>query len=426
MRPLVIQYTKRKQAEDELQKANNNLEVRVTERTAELAEAYNKLKEEIRERIHAEEAIKKTLDYMNALRSIDRAIISSIDLRTTLDTFLEQAKTQLNVDAAAVLVANRKTQMLEYVNVKGFRSKALKHTQLKMNDGNVGRAAIERRIVIIPHIQKEHGGLAIEKLVSDEHFITYCAVPLIARGRVKGVMELFHRNAFSADPEWIDFVEALADQGAIAIDNSTMFDELQRSNDELFLAYDSTIEGWSRAMDLRDKETEGHSRRVTEMTLRIAREMGISDEDLVHVRRGALLHDIGKMGIPDSILLKPGPLTDEEWVIMKRHPEFAHEMLSPIEYLQPALDIPYCHHEKWDGSGYPKGLKGREIPMAARIFAVTDVWDALTSVRPYRPVWPEEKVLEHVRSLGGTHFDPDVLEVFLKINNKLQKRVVTT
>ncbi len=144
--------------------------------------------------------------------------------------------------------------------------------------------------------------------------------------------------------------------------------------------------------------------------------MGVSEEEIVHIRRGALLHDIGKMGIPDSILLKPGPLTDEEWVTMRKHPQHAYDMLSPIAYLNPALDIPYCHHEKWDGSGYPRGLAGPQIPLAARIFAVVDVWDALRSDRPYRARWPEEKVREHIRSLAGTHFDPQVAEVFLNMD----------
>jgi HD-GYP domain-containing protein (c-di-GMP phosphodiesterase class II) len=174
-------------------------------------------------------------------------------------------------------------------------------------------------------------------------------------------------------------------------------------------------------MDLRDKETEGHTQRVTEMTLRIARELGIKDEALVHIRRGALLHDMGKMGIPDNVLLKPGTLTDEEWKIMKLHPVYAYDMLYPIDYLRPALDIPYCHHEKWDGTGYPRGLKGKEIPLAARIFAVVDVWDALCSDRPYRPAWPIENVVEHVRSLSGTHFDPEIIEVFLKTFENMNK-----
>jgi len=189
--------------------------------------------------------------------------------------------------------------------------------------------------------------------------------------------------------------------------------DLQRLNVELALAYDTTLEGWSRALDLRDKETEGHSRRVTEMTVGLARAMGMSEGELVHVRRGALLHDIGKMGIPDSILLKPALLTEEQTEIMRRHPVYAYELLSPIDYLRPALDIPYCHHEQWDGTGYPRGLQGEQIPLAARIFAVVDVWDALRSHRPYRLGWPEDRAREHIRSLAGTHFDPKVVEVFL-------------
>jgi len=186
-------------------------------------------------------------------------------------------------------------------------------------------------------------------------------------------------------------------------------------NSELVHAYDATIEGWSRALDLRDHEAEGHSRRVTEMTLRLAVAVGIPPEDLIHVRRGALLHDIGKMGVPDRILLKPGLLDAGEWEIMRRHPDLAREMLTPTAFLHPALDIPYCHHEKWDGTGYPRGLRGEEIPLPARLFALVDVWDALTSDRPYRSAWPREGVLDHLRSLAGTHFDPAIVSVFLRL-----------
>ena len=188
---------------------------------------------------------------------------------------------------------------------------------------------------------------------------------------------------------------------------------LNRSAQELRSAYGHTIEGWSRALDLRDKETEGHSCRVSEQSVRLAAELGLGEEELIHVRRGALLHDIGKMGIPDQILFKPGPLTDDEWAIMRRHPTFAFELLAPIDYLRPSIDIPYCHHEKWDGSGYPRGLKGEEIPLAARIFAVIDVWDALTSDRPYRPAWPREMARNLIREEAGRHFDPCVVEIFL-------------
>jgi putative two-component system response regulator len=190
---------------------------------------------------------------------------------------------------------------------------------------------------------------------------------------------------------------------------------LEQAHLQLLSAYDATIEGWSRAMDLRDKETEGHTQRVTLLSERLARLAGINEDELIFVRRGSLLHDIGKLGVPDSILLKPDKLTEEEWVTMRKHPQYAYDMIYPIEYLRPSLDIPYCHHEKWDGSGYPRGLKGEEIPLCARIFAIIDVWDALTSDRPYRPSWDKQKTMKHINDEAGKHFDPHIVELFNKL-----------
>jgi PAS domain S-box-containing protein len=187
---------------------------------------------------------------------------------------------------------------------------------------------------------------------------------------------------------------------------------LARSHAELSEAYDTTLIGWARALELRDAETQGHSTRVTGLTVEMARLAGLTAEELVHVRRGALLHDIGKMAIPDAILLKPGALTDDEWVTMRRHPQYAYDMLLPIEFLRPALAIPLSHHERWDGAGYPNGLAGEAIPLPARLFAVVDVWDALCSVRPYKEAWPEERVLGHIRGLSGTHFDALAIALF--------------
>jgi len=360
--------------------------------------------------------IKTQLDRLSSLRSIDRAILGSIDMRIILDVFVDQVMKQLNTDAVSLLLLNPATHILGQYYSKGFRTEVLKYTRLRLGQGYAGRAAVQRSIISIPDIREHADGFKASEDFVREDFISYCAVPLIAKGEVKGVLELFSRTQFDPDQDWLEFLEAIADQGAIAIDNATMFERLQRSNIDLSIAYDNTIEGWSRAMDMRDKETEGHSQRVTELTIRIAQHMGIKDEHLVNMRRGALLHDMGKLGIPDSILLKPGKLSDDEWVIMKKHPEYAHEMLYPVEHLRPALDIPYCHHEKWDGTGYPQGLKGERIPIAARIFAVVDVWDALCSDRPYRAAWPKEKVVEHIRFLAGSHFDPEVLEAFFQLN----------
>jgi cyclic di-GMP phosphodiesterase len=191
--------------------------------------------------------------------------------------------------------------------------------------------------------------------------------------------------------------------------------KLQEANAHLLSAYEATIEGWSHALDLRDRETEGHSQRVTELTVKLAQALGMSDDDIVHLRRGALLHDMGKIGVPDSILYKPAALTDEEWAIMRKHPQFVYDMLSSVEYLRPALNIPYCHHEKWDGTGYPRRLKGEQIPLAARLFAVADVWDALTSDRPYRPAWSQEDALTFIREQSGSHFDPQVVDLFFRV-----------
>ena len=190
---------------------------------------------------------------------------------------------------------------------------------------------------------------------------------------------------------------------------------IEQAHVQLLSAYDATIEGWSRAMDLRDKETEGHTLRVTELSEKLARMAGVDEIELTYMRRGALLHDMGKLGVPDSILLKADKLTDEEWDIMRKHPQYAYDMIQPIEYLRPALDIPYCHHEKWDGSGYPRGLKGEEIPLSARIFAIVDVWDAITSDRPYRPAWDKQKAMEYINGETGKHFDPQVVVLFNKM-----------
>jgi HD-GYP domain-containing protein (c-di-GMP phosphodiesterase class II) len=286
---------------------------------------------------------------------------------------------------------------------------------LRLGEGYAGRAALERRIIHVPDLAVRNDNPRFKKVLPVEAFISYYGVPLISKGNIRAVLEIFHRAPLNPDEEWLEFLNTLAGQAALAIENATLFTGLQQSNVDLTLAYDATIEGWSRALDMRDEETEGHTQRVTEMTVRLAQAFGMRDTELVHIRRGSLLHDIGKMGVPDGILLKPGALTDEEWTIMRKHPYFAFEMLSPIHYLKPALDIPYCHHEKWDGSGYPRGLKDEQIPLPARLFAVVDVYDALTSDRPYRAAWSKEKALEHIRSGSGTHFDPHVVGVFMRL-----------
>ena len=199
------------------------------------------------------------------------------------------------------------------------------------------------------------------------------------------------------------------------MNDNHLLDDLQRSQQELTLAYEATINAWVRALDMRDRETAGHTLRVTELTLKLAHAMGISDEELVHIRRGALLHDIGKLGISDAILFKPGILTEAEWKVMKQHPVLGYALLSPMAFFKPALDIVYCHHERWDGSGYPRGLKGEDIPLTARIFALADVWDALLADKPYRRGWHADNVILYIKDQSGKMFDPQVVTVFLKL-----------
>lgn len=367
------------------------------------------------ERTFAEQDKEIQLQRITALRNIDQAIAGSLDVRVVLNVILDQVVQQLPVDAGVIFLLNSKTQILQYAAGRGFRSQALQYTHLHIGEGNAGKAALEQRLIHIPNLKLQPGTFQKSPELGKEEFIAYFAVPLSAKGKVLGVLEIFHRKPLYPNSEWLDFLNTLAGQAAIAIDEAELFENLQQSNMELHLAYETTIEGWSKALDLRDKETEGHTLRVTELTLRLAQEMGVHERNLIHIRRGALLHDIGKMGIPDSILLKHDKLTEEEWVIMKKHPVYAYELIYPIAYLRPALDIPYCHHEKWDGSGYPQGLKAEMIPLTARIFAIVDVWDALRSDRPYRKAWDKEKIMEHIKSGSGTHFDPKVVEAFLKM-----------
>jgi putative nucleotidyltransferase with HDIG domain len=357
----------------------------------------------------------RRLDQLQALHLIDRAISSSFDLRPVLNTVIDQTIAQLNVDAVDVLLYHPHLQMLDYVAGKGFRTRAIKQTRLRLGECFSGRAAFDRRTAHVSNLSEAGNKFTRAEALKAEGFVEFYAVPLIAKGQVKGVLEVFHRTSLPVRPDWLDFLETLAGQAAITIDQTQLFEDLQRANLELVIAYDATIEGWARAMDLRDKETEIHTERVTELTISLARALGVKDTELVHIRRGALLHDIGKMGVPDNILLKEGELTPLEWTFMRQHPQFAYEMLQPIKYLRSSLDIPYCHHEKWDGTGYPRGLRGEQIPLVARIFAIADVWDAITSDRPYRKAWTNEAALEYIKSQSGKQFDPKVVEAFLRM-----------
>ena len=349
-----------------------------------------------------------------ALHQIDLAISANFILDVTLNMILKNVKDELQVDAASILLTDTVTHTLDYAAGIGFRTRRIEQSHVNPGDGTAGRSAQEYRTVSYPDPNHPPGTFSRSSLLVDEEFLSHCATPLIVKGQVKGVLEIFHRKPFASGQEWINYFETLATQAAIAIENASLFKNLQRSNEELMLAYDATIEGWSHALDLRDKETEGYTQRVAEMLLELTEKMGTSDAEKINLRRGALLHDIGKMGVPDTILFKSGPLSDIEWEIMRQHPAYAYQMLSPIPYLKHSLDIPYCHHERWDGSGYPRGLKGETIPLSARMFAVVDVFDALTSDRPYRTAWNGEKARTYIQEQAGKQFDPQIVKVFLE------------
>jgi HD-GYP domain-containing protein (c-di-GMP phosphodiesterase class II) len=359
--------------------------------------------------------MERQVQQLSILRSIDLAIASGLDLNLLLSMLLDRVMALMHVDGATVLLLNAKTNLLEFAAGKGFHSNILQYTRLKLGEGCAGRVALEREMIHIPDLTKDKMEFGRSPLFAQENFVAYWGVPLMAKGRVLGVLEMFHRSAHKPDKDLQNFLVMVAGQAAIAIDSSMMFSELQRSNVELSLAYDATIEGLSRALDLRDKETKEHTFRVTDITVKLATRLGIKQSELIHLRRGAILHDIGKVAIPDQILFKPGPLAQDEWEIMRRHPDIAVELLSPVSYLEPAFEIPHWHHEKWDGSGYPDRLRQEEIPFAARLFAVADVYDALTSNRPYRSAWSKWDAIDYIGDQAGTHFDPRIVPEFLDL-----------
>ena len=357
----------------------------------------------------------KRMDRLLALRAIDVAITSSMDLQITLNVCLEHVIAELAVDAACILLLDQDTQMLEFGAGYGFNTRKLAEKRLPLSQDRLGNATLERKPILTSNIHEAQIELSSMDLFKREGFVGYYYIPLISKGAVKGALEVFQRKPINPSNEWLEFADALASQAAIAVDNATLFNELQRFSIELMLSYDATIEGWARAVAFRDSDTEGHSRRVTEMTLNLARILRVPESEIADIRRGAILHDIGKLAIPDAILRKPGPLDEEEWQVMRTHPQIAYDLLAQVPFLRSALEIPLYHHEYWNGKGYPKGLKGTQIPFYARIFAVADVWDALTSDRSYRKAWTNEKSREYIESMSGIQFDPAVVEAFIKL-----------
>ena len=371
------------------------------------------------ERVQVNERLQRQARQLSTVQSIDAAITASFDLSVTLSVILRQVVSQLGVDAADVLLLNQNTHMLEFAAGQGFHTSALMRTSLMIGQGFAGQAALKRHTVSVPDLNNQHTDTHLTPSFAQEGFNSYYAVPLIAKGQVTGVLEIYRRFPLKLGEEGLEFLNTLAGQAAIAIDSASLFQDLQRANAELTLAYDAAIEGWSQVLEISGRESIEHIHRVVKLTLELAHAMGFSDKELIHIRRGALLHDIGEMGVPESVLHKTSQLNEEEWKLIRQHPVLAYQLLSPLTHLTPALDIPHHHHEKWDGSGYPDGLKGDQIPLAARLFAVADVYDALTSLRPYRPALSHQEALKIIREQIGRHFDPSVVAVFLQKINKM-------
>lgn len=372
---------------------------------------------DITQRKESQMEIERQLGRITALRSIDHAINTRQTLSSALDIFLTETMQQLEVDGAAIMRLEEDDQTLTYISGMGLVGRSMVGKQTSRTSSPAWQAVRQQQTLRLsgPSANRALDMLGIPVTGLDNGVSEYFAAPLSAKGKTSGVLEIYHRQPLRPAPDWLHFLETLAGQAALAISNFSLYEGLLKSTLDLAEAYQATLAGWSKALEMRDQETQGHSRRVTELTMRLAREAGLSAEEIVHIERGSLLHDIGKMGVPDTILQKPQRLTDEEWRVMRMHPIYAYQMLVTIPYLHPALDIPYYHHEWWDGSGYPNGIKGEEIPLAARIFALVDVWDALRSNRPYRPAWPKEKVVEYIQGLRGKQFDPEMTDRFLRM-----------
>lgn len=357
---------------------------------------------DISARKEADRLLRSRFEQLTALRKIDLSIAGTFDLAKTLEILAEEALADAGAESVCVFKTDRTT---------GFPTLIASATN---EDGEVPEKRILTAANLAHEVLRMSDPTKGTTLTGPQGQVCH-AYGMIAKGKVNGVMTVHYRPGVSPSAEQIRFIEALTGQGAIAIESAFLFEDVVQSRRSLQAAYDQTLEGWARALDLRDHETEGHSRRVTDLSVSLATRLGLSKAEIENIWRGALLHDIGKIGIPDRILLKPGALTEEEWSIMRRHPSYGRDILAPIHFLASAIDIPYCHHEKWDGSGYPQGLKGEEIPLGARIFALADVWDALVFDRPYRKGWDLERVREYIRSQSGTHFDPALVPAFLDL-----------
>ena len=413
--------TKRREHEEALGGLNEKLEQQVEERTSELARVNEELREEINQRIRMEEELSQRLLEMEALQTVSSALRSVKTLDEMLTILIDETLKILDTEDGAISLCHPKKIVSQFTITRGWFNQ-LDETWLKPGEGIAREVFASGQGLVSREFAKDSRMKHTENIPEGRGG---ACLPIRAAEDVVGTIFVSVRLPHEITRVELSLLNSLSEMASTAVQRISMFQEtenllenLQEAKSELLLAYDATLEGWARALELRDHETEGHSMRVVDRTIQIAMLLNVPEDELIHIRRGALLHDVGKIAIPDAILLKPGKLNSDEMALMQQHPNFAYELLHPIDYLRPALDIPYCHHEKWDGSGYPRGLKGEEIPIAARIFAIVDVYDALTSDRPYRSAWSKQETLEHISEQRGKHFDPQVSDIFLNIGSR--------
>lgn len=352
---------------------------------------------------------------LSTLLNVSSALTSTLELSGVLQIAIENATNLLALDTGAIYTLEDDSLYLGATTPPLPPQFPDELRKARLNDHPHIEESIATKIPIyISDTSKSSLSSAERVVVKSRNLVSILYFPLLLKGEAIGAFIIGTNTKVRAFTQGeLDLCNALSCQSALAISNAQLYEQAQQAIENLTRAYDATLEGWSLALEMRDHDTDEHTNRVTDLTVALFERMGFSESELGDVRRGALLHDIGKMGIPDEILRKPAALSDAEWGIMKTHPELARQFLSQIDYLKPALDIPYCHHEKWNGTGYPRRLKGEEIPLSARIFAVVDVYDALTSDRPYRKAWPKEAALSYINEQSGEHFFPDAVEEFL-------------
>jgi putative nucleotidyltransferase with HDIG domain len=393
-------------------RANEGQTSQILRDLTQMAGTVNTLKQGLTEYLDAQQR------QVGALAGVGSAINSSLGLKRVLELVMDSLIALMNAERGFLMLREANGELKVRI-ARGIDNVDLNEDVFSISNTVVRRVAESGESVLTTNAQDDPR-FGEQFSVAAYHLLSILCAPLKIKDDLIGVIYVdnrAHTGIFRSDD--LGIISAFANQAAVAIDNACLFDDLQESNAELEIAYQATLEGWVRALDLRDKETEGHTQRVTALTQRLARFMGVAEDDMVHITRGALLHDIGKMAIPDGILLKPSDLTPEERATIQQHPVYAYQMLNPIKFLRPALDIPYCHHEKWDGTGYPRRLKGEAIPFAARIFSIVDVWDALIYDRPYRKGLALASVKKIITEKSGNHFDPHVVDAFFALDNLL-------